>query len=76
MPFKMSPTARRKALRRDSKWTSLAPQNREKHFVLLRLLLGPEDVPCAELKALTTGRCRLVPRAELADDTRWSEGWH
>lgn len=66
---------KRRALRRESKWTSLAPQNREKHFVLLRLLVDSHGVPSAELRALISGRCQLVPQAELADETRWSTDW-
>ena len=62
----------------DSKWTAVEPEDREKHFVVIRILDGQqpqERVPSVELRCLLTKRSRLVAQAELADPERWRPGW-
>jgi len=61
-----------------SKWTAVAPQRREKHFVVLRVLL-PEApatrIDDVELQAVHSGRCFVLPWRELTDPGHWRQGW-
>ena len=62
----------------DSKWTALQPIDRDKHFMVTRLLQasGVEgEVPLVELQAILSKRRVRVPRSELSDETRWKPGW-
>lgn len=61
-----------------SKWTAVQPVDREKHFLVARLLL-PDD-PAAplvwvELEAVYSGSRRTLAWRELKDVTRWRQGW-
>ena len=62
-----------------SKWTALAPQNKEKHFIVVRIL-EPEhpDAPIieVELEAVYSRRSRVIPWKTLTDATQWRQGWH
>jgi tryptophan-rich hypothetical protein len=61
-----------------SKWTAVAPQDREKHFLVSALVL-PEVPEAAlqwvEIEAVHSGRTRRIPWRELRDATRWQQGW-
>jgi tryptophan-rich hypothetical protein len=75
-PSRNNPLSPKKLLL--TKWTAVAPQQREKHFVVLRVLL-PEP-PAAridevELQAVHSGRCFVLPWRELTDAVRWRQGW-
>ena len=61
-----------------SKWTAVAPQHREKHFVVTRVI--EPDVPGTpveqvELQAVHSGRSLTLPWRDLTDSTRWHQGW-
>ncbi|AOE65064.1 TIGR02450 family Trp-rich protein [Pseudomonas corrugata] len=59
-----------------SKWTACAPVNREKHFLVIRLLCDELGVPLqVELQAVHSGRTELLDWRELRDDKRWRIGW-
>jgi tryptophan-rich hypothetical protein len=62
-----------------SKWTALQPQNKEKHFLVVRVL-QPEDpqAPIAEveLEAAYSRRSRVIQWKTLTDAERWRQGWH
>jgi tryptophan-rich hypothetical protein len=61
-----------------SKWTAVVALNKEKHFLVARLVppatpdLPLEDV---ELEAVISGRSLTVPWRELQDASRWHQGW-
>jgi tryptophan-rich hypothetical protein len=61
-----------------SKWTAVAPRDKEKHFVVVRVLepvapaLRIEEV---ELQAVHSGRVQVLPWRELKDASRWRQGW-
>ena len=61
-----------------SKWTAVSPVDKEKHFLVIRVLL---PVPPAtrvdevELQAVHSGRCRVMRWRELTDASRWRQGW-
>ncbi len=62
-----------------SKWTAVAPRQKEKHFVVLRVL-EPEPpatrIEQVELQAVHSGRSFLLPWRELTDGSQWRQGWH
>lgn len=74
MPVRLNP---RKLLL--SKWTALQPRNKEKHFIVTRLLL-PEDpaqpITQVELEAVYSRRSEVIAWQTLTDSSRWRQGWH
>ena len=62
-----------------SKWTAATPRNREKHFIVTRLVepIAPEArVELVELEAVHSRRSVLLPWRELTDPARWLQGWN
>ncbi|MEY4528653.1 MAG: hypothetical protein RL768_2372 [Nitrospirota bacterium] len=61
-----------------SKWTAVAPVDREKHFLVIHVCL-PEDptapIEWIDLEAVYTKRVERIPWRVLADETRWRQGW-
>ncbi len=61
-----------------SKWTAAAPQDREKHFLVIRVIV-PEipDAPIewVDLEAVHSGRSQRLPWRDLTDPPRWLRGW-
>ncbi|WP_231890274.1 TIGR02450 family Trp-rich protein [Methylomonas methanica] len=62
-----------------SKWTAVAPQHKEKHFIVSKLLL-PEDpnapLELIELEAVYSKRAQVIPWRDLRDTETWRQGWH
>lgn len=62
-----------------SKWTALQPSNKEKHFLVVRVLL-PEDphtpITEVELEAVYSRHSRIIPWKTLTDTAHWQQGWH
>lgn len=62
-----------------SKWTALQPRNKEKHFIVVRLI-EPDDPAQAisevELEAVYSRHSRIIPWKTLTDVTVWRQGWH
>ncbi len=60
-----------------SKWTAIEPSDREKHFLVSRLIVDDVGVICAvELEAVHSHRSQRLPWRALADTRRWQIGWH
>ena len=59
-----------------SKWTAVVPQNREKHFLVTRLLLDEEEnvIGCV-LEAVLTNREQRLDWRVLKDRACWQPGW-
>jgi tryptophan-rich hypothetical protein len=62
----------------ESKWTAVAPVDRELHFVVTRIVSrrsrgGP--IEAVELRAVYSGRSRVVAWRELCDAGCWHRGW-
>ncbi len=61
-----------------TKWTAVTPRNREKHFVVVRLI---EPAPPStlieqvELEAVHSKQVYAIHWRELTDATRWRQGW-
>jgi len=59
-----------------SKWTAAEPCNKEKHFLVTRVLRDAEEVPqTCIVEAVHSGREYEVPWRELRDTARWRLGW-
>jgi tryptophan-rich hypothetical protein len=61
-----------------SSWTATLPKERDKHFIIVavvkRSVAGQKD-RSVRLRAVLSGRERLVGACELADHTQWKQGW-
>ena len=61
-----------------TKWTAVEPRDREKHFIVVRLV-EPEApslrVEQVELEAVHSRRSVVLAWRELKDATRWLQGW-
>jgi tryptophan-rich hypothetical protein len=61
-----------------SKWTAVNPRNKEKHFIVTKLL-EPElpNMPLEqiELEAVYSQRSFILPWRELQESERWLQGW-
>jgi tryptophan-rich hypothetical protein len=61
-----------------TKWTAVAPLNREKHFLVVRVVTpDPPEAPVetVEIEAVHSKRTALLPWRELTDRSRWLQGW-
>ncbi len=59
----------------DSKWSAVQPRNREKHFVVTRVIRSDPEAPRVELQAVLTKRRIEVPLERLLDPKGWKRGW-
>jgi tryptophan-rich hypothetical protein len=61
-----------------TKWTAVNPQNKEKHFLVTKVI-DPEQpkhlIELVELEAVLTKRSFTMRWEELTDATRWTQGW-
>ena len=59
-----------------SKWTAVAPVNREKHFMITDVEVDEEgQVIGCEIEAVLSRRKMQIDWSELKDDARWLQGW-
>jgi len=61
-----------------SKWTAVQVKNREKHFIVTKLIEPepPAERPeLIELQAVHSGRSFTMPWPILRDGSRWLQGW-
>lgn len=61
-----------------TKWTAAAPRDKEKHFVVVRVVVP--DPPATridqvELEAVHSGRTVVLHWRELTDGRQWRQGW-
>jgi tryptophan-rich hypothetical protein len=62
----------------NSKWTAVKPENKEKHFVVIKVFKHPDDdqiVECMTLEAVLTKRQLKLKPLALSDQEAWLEGW-
>ena len=61
-----------------SKWTALEPRDKEKHFLVTKVI-NPEKpkhlIESVEVEAVLTRRSFTMRWEELTDATRWVQGW-
>lgn len=61
-----------------SKWTAAQPRNKEKHFIITKLVepaLPLQPIQSIELEALHSRRVLVLPWLELSDRSVWLQGW-
>ena len=59
-----------------SKWTALAVQSRQRHFIVTRLIRDAEErVIACELEAVINRKSRVIDWRELKDSDHWIMGW-
>lgn len=72
----MNPLSSKKLLL--TKWTAVTPRNREKHFVVVRVIepeLPSMRVEQVELEAVHSKQVYLLHWRELTDAGLWRQGW-
>lgn len=62
---------------RNSKWTAVAPVNRERHFVVVEVTFDEDELEVVDcvIEAVLTRRRRHIDWQELKDEGRWRFGW-
>ena len=61
-----------------SKWTAVNSVDKEKHFLVTRVInpeAAPHRIELVELEAVLTRRSFTLPWAELTDKQQWLQGW-
>lgn len=60
-----------------SKWTAAQPKDREKHFIVVRVLTVDDAGPAerVELEAVLSRRSFQLPWRELTAGDVWLQGW-
>ena len=59
-----------------SKWTAVAPERKEKHFLVTKLLRDElETVIGCVLEAVLTQRAQELDWRTLQDEQHWRQGW-
>jgi len=59
-----------------SKWTAVTPQNKEKHFVVTRVIKDDTGrVQDVEIEAVLTKNTRQLAWRALKDESQWLVGW-
>lgn len=61
-----------------SKWTAVKPVNKEKHFMVTRLIvpeLETDAITTVEIEAVMTGRRQEIPWRDLQNTDLWKQGW-
>ncbi|MGV8900189.1 MAG: TIGR02450 family Trp-rich protein [Burkholderiaceae bacterium] len=61
-----------------SKWTAVTPRNKEKHFIVTKVI-APEppsiQIDTIELEAVHSRRSFSMPWRDLTDSSNWLQGW-
>lgn len=66
---------------KNSKWTAVQPKNKEKHFVVIKVVVNEDDPQVVEkilLEAILTKSVYTLTREnlkELNDKSLWRSGW-
>lgn len=61
-----------------SKWTAATPRNKEKYFIVTKVI-APEppsvQIETIELEAVHSRRSFSMPWRDLTDNNQWLQGW-
>lgn len=61
---------------RNSKWTSINPVNKEKHFVVTTVKYDENGaITCCLIEAVCSGRSIAIEWRELGNSEEWVIGW-
>ncbi len=59
-----------------SKWTAVAPKQRERHFLVTKLLLAEDNsIIACELEAVINHKIYAINWRDLKDSSCWLMGW-
>ena len=61
-----------------SKWTAVNPQNKEKHFLVTKVInpeLPANRIEWVKMEAVFTKRNFTLPWIDLTDKQKWEQGW-
>ena len=61
-----------------TKWTAVAPRNKEKHFLVTKVIepIPPgSPVVSIEIEAVHSKRVRVIAWRELTNALQWRRGW-
>lgn len=61
-----------------SKWTAVAPVQKQKHFLVSKVILPEppnEAIELVEIEAVLSKKVRQIPWRELTDPLVWKQGW-
>jgi tryptophan-rich hypothetical protein len=62
----------------NSKWTAATPTNKEKHFMVTKLVLpelATKQITLIELEAVHSKRKQIIAWQALNDSNIWLQGW-
>ena len=62
----------------NSKWTAVTPANKEKHFIVTKLIspdLASASIETILLEAVHSKHSQQLPWQALNDETLWLQGW-
>jgi tryptophan-rich hypothetical protein len=60
-----------------SKWTAIHPVNKEKHFLITKIIPNDENlITSCIMEAVLTHRESLIDWRDLQDKSCWLPGWH
>ena len=62
----------------NSKWTAVTPTLKEKHFMVIQLIvpdLPSQPIEQIKLETVHSKRIQLLPWQQLNDATIWLQGW-
>ncbi|AKR43096.1 TIGR02450 family Trp-rich protein [Methylophilus sp. TWE2] len=60
-----------------SKWTAVKPVNKEKHFMVTKLIIADEEtqvIEVVEIEAVMTGRMQVIDWRALQNRDAWKQG--
>jgi tryptophan-rich hypothetical protein len=61
-----------------SKWTAVTPSNKEKHFIVVKILiaeLATYPVELIQIEAIHSKRIQVLAWQQLKDESIWQQGW-
>jgi tryptophan-rich hypothetical protein len=61
-----------------SKWTAISPVNKEKHFIVTKLIvpeIQTQPIEFIELEAVYSKRKAIISWRKLNDLSIWAQGW-
>jgi len=61
-----------------SKWTAVQPINKQKHFLVSKVILpAPPDerIEFIELEAIYSNQTQVIPWRDLSNPEIWIQGW-
>ena len=62
----------------NSKWTAVQPSNKEKHFIVTKVVISElpsTPIEQIEIEAVHSKRSQLIAWRTLLDTNSWKQGW-